>query len=488
MPNVYYKQLAESGENLIKAIGGLTQIARMHMDNNPVLMDAAKKFIDLIKEASEKENSVSLAHSDGRFYFQKIKLYNRAENKRLFIRMLQYLEKRNIYSLDFQSSLEGVAPNSIIAFARLIDQADKHNSPIEWLKTRFEDHKIHWVDINQYVVDHADDPEQQVDDEIEPDELAIKKAQARKQYAHIFSSVKDVSRKLSAGHNVGMRNSVRLVQKMVDIIGDDESSFSILGTLRIYDDYTYIHSLNVAILSMCLGKQIGLDHMMLERLGLCGLFHDLGKLEIPKSLLNKRGRLNDEEFAVIKTHPVHSARLILKMKARRDRKIKILMAPFEHHMGFNHSGYPQTKMNRSISLFGRILTIADVYDAITSARYYRDKIMSPDRALGYMLEESGTSFDPVLLKIFINMLGAFPVGTLVDLDTSEMGLVISPSKGEDRTHPIVQLLELDAKKKYQKGAVVDLSERNPRTGKHLRNIIETRHPSDLGIQAAAYLL
>jgi HD-GYP domain-containing protein (c-di-GMP phosphodiesterase class II) len=338
------------------------------------------------------------------------------------------------------------------------------------------------------MLDPADDLKRPVDDMVHPDELALKKAQARKQYAHVFSSVKDVSRKLSTNHNVGMRNTVRLVQKMVDIIADDEASFSILGTVRIYDDYTYIHSLNVAILSMCLGKKIGLDHMMLERLGLCGLFHDLGKLEIPKPLLNKRRGLNNEEFAIIKTHPVHSARLILKMKARRDHKIKILMAPFEHHMGYDRSGYPQIRTNRSISLFGRILAIADVYDAITSARYYRSKIMSPDQALGYMLEKSGTTFDPVLLKVFINMLGAYPVGTLVKLDTGEMGLVTGPAKGKDKTRPIVQLLEIDAKKKYKKGSIVDLSKQDPRTGAHLRNIKESMHPSNLGIQAAEYLL
>lgn len=488
MENVYYKQLNQSGENLIKAIGGLTQLARMHLDNNPLLMDAAKKFIGLIQEASQKEGGVSIVHSDGRFYFQKTKLYIRQENKRLFNRMLQYLEKRHIFSLDFQPKMEGASPSSIIAFARLIDQADKQNRPVAWLKACFEDNKIEWVDINQIVLDPSKDSKLQDHDIIEPDELAVKKDQARKQYAHVFNSVKEVSQKLSTNHNVGMRNTVRLVQRMVDIIGDDESSLSMLGTIRIYDDYTYIHSLNVAILSMCLGKQIGLDHMMLERLGLCGLFHDLGKMEIPKPILNKRGRLDDEEYAVIQTHPVHSARMILKMKARRDRKIKILMAPFEHHMGYNRSGYPQTKKKRSISLFGRILTIADVYDAITSARYYRDRILSPDRALGYMLQESGTSFDPVLLKVFINMLGAYPVGTLVKLDTGEIGIVIGPSKSKDRTRPMVQLLDIDAKNNYQKGAVVDLSKQDPRKKTHLRNITKTMHPSDLGLQAAEYLL
>lgn len=488
MTNAYYKQISQWGEHLIKAISGLTQIAKMHLDNNPLLVEAAENFIRLITQAGQKEDEVSMVLSDGRFYFQSRKLYIRQENKRLFNRMLQYFEKRSIFSLHFKSSLEGISSAGIINFARLIDQANKHPAPSEWLKARFEDHGIQWVDINQAAPDQSIDHIWLSDDAAWPDELAGKRTQARKHYAQVFGSVKEVSRKLASSRNVGIRHTVRLVQKMVDIVTEDESFFLILGTVRIYDDYTYIHSLNVAILSMCLGRRIGLDHMMLERLGLCALFHDLGKLEIPKPILNKRGRLEDKEFAVLKTHPVHSARLILKLKARRDRKMKILMAPFEHHMRYNRSGYPQIRSNRGISLFGRILAIADVYDAMTSPRIYRTKTISPDKALGYMLERSGTHFDPVLLKVFINMMGAYPIGTLVKLDTREMGIVMGRSKGRDKTRPIVQLLETDAENEYRKGPVVDLSQRHWRTGRYHRNVTETMHPANVGIQTAQFLI
>jgi HD-GYP domain-containing protein (c-di-GMP phosphodiesterase class II) len=238
-------------------------------------------------------------------------------------------------------------------------------------------------------------------------------------------------------------------------------------------------------LSMCLGKNIGLDHTALEKLGLCGLFHDLGKVAVSKQIINKKGRLNEDEYAEVRKHPVYSARLILKIQARRDRKVKILMAPFEHHMGVDRSGYPRIKTNRSISLFSRIVTIADVYDAITSPRVYRPYTLSPDRALGYMLEKSGTVFDPVLLKVFINMLGAYPVGTLLELSSGEMGLVIGPSA--NRSRPIVQLLVSRADGMVEKGPVVDLSEKHVRTGNYCREISATMHPADLGIQAYEFL-
>jgi HD-GYP domain-containing protein (c-di-GMP phosphodiesterase class II) len=424
MANDYYKEINQIGEALIKAIGGLIQIARMHADNNDLLVEAAEKIVDLIAHADPEEDHVTLVNSDGRFYFQGKKLHIRPESKRIINRMQQYLEKRGIFSLQIKS--KEVSDNQTILFARLIDQAGQHAGPTQWLKVQLEKTGIKWVDFNVETIDKSSGPSSQPDDA--PDEQAFKRGQARKQYSQVLGSIKEVSRKLSSNQNVGMRNSIRLVQKMVDIITEDESLFSILGTVRLYDDYTYVHSLNVAILAMCMGKQIGLDHIMLERLGLCGLFHDLGKVEIPKTILNKRGRLSDAEFDEIKTHPVHSARLILKLKARQDRKVKILVAPFEHHMAYNRSGYPQSRNDRSVSLFGRILAIADVYDAITSPRIYRAQTLSPDKALGQMLEQSGTSFDPVLLKVFINMLGAYPVGTLLKLDTGEIGIVVGRSK------------------------------------------------------------
>lgn len=486
MSNEYYRQLDRWGGTLVKAIGGLTQIAKMHLNNNALLIDAAKNFAGLIEKLRENEDDVSIMFLDGRLYFQKKKLTIHQANKRIFNRMQLYMENRGIRSLSFSPGLSSVSNDEIIVFARFLDQSGKQNDSSKWLVSQLERNDLKWVEVNNKVLDQTNDA-MSLSDEIRPfDEQTSKKLEARRHYAQVLHSIKDVSRKLSSGKSAGMRNVVRLVQKLVDIVTEDESLFSILGTVRIHDDYTYAHSLNVAILSMCLGKNVGLDHTALEKLGLCGLFHDLGKVAVSKRIINKKGRLNDDEYAEVRKHPVHSARLILKLQARRDRKVKILMAPFEHHMGYNRLGYPRIYTNRSISVFSRIVTIADVYDAITSPRAYRPSPLSPDRALGYMLGKSGAIFDPVLLKIFINMLGVYPVGTLLELVTGEMGLVIGPSK--NRARPLVQLLVPGVEGRYEKGPVVDLSQKDIRTGAYCREISATMHPADLGIQAAEFLL
>ena len=318
--------------------------------------------------------------------------------------------------------------------------------------------------------------------------LVRKKETAKKTYHYSLNSVKEVAEKLLSGKETSIRKSVRMVQRIVDIITEDDTTFSSLSTIRMYDDYTFTHSLNVALLAMSLGKRIGMKRKMLENLGLCGLFHDLGKIEIPKNILNKRGKLNDSELDEIKKHPVNSALLILKLKTDKYRKVHLFVSPFEHHIRYDHSGYPSVDKKHPISLFGRILTIVDVYDAITSPRIYRPTAMSPDKALGFMLTNSGKHFDPVLLKIFVNMLGVYPIGTLLRMDTGEMGLAIHCLEKSDRTRPNVQLLIQNTQKQYTKGKLIDLADRNPKTGKFIRNIIKTQHPATYGIQPAKFLI
>ncbi len=130
----------------------------------------------------------------------------------------------------------------------------------------------------------------------------------------------------------------------------------------------------------------------------------------------------------------------------------------------------------------------DVFDAITSPRVYRPTSMSPDQALGYMMSDSGKYYDPVLFKVFIDMLGLYPVGTLLKLDSSEMGLVLHAHNGGDHARPKVQLLIQSKDKSFEKGNVIDLNERNPETGKHKRTIVQSLHPATLGIKPAHYIL
>ena len=146
------------------------------------------------------------------------------------------------------------------------------------------------------------------------------------------------------------------------------------------------------------------------------------------------------------------------------------------------------KWQKPVSLLGRILAIADVYDALTSVRVYRNYALTPDQALKKMFDGSGIDFDPILLKVFINMLGVYPIGSLLILDNGEMGLVSALSETDEIGRPKIILMIPDNKGGYLSGEEVDLSERDANTSEFLINVVKSIHPSEKGIQPVQFLL
>ncbi len=502
-------------QQFLQAFYVLLSSARIYPDNNQLLAASVKHFIATIKQFTQEESEVTLLCTAGRFYLQQNKLVYRRDATGLVQTMLLFFERRGLNGLRFYPTIADAPLSQITTFARILDHAEENAAPRSWLMAQLEKHYFSWVeyvDVAGMSFEEAlameelasgDQVEQKDDAKTggkpdEPERLAICAAEAKrrqrrteaiKTYTYAMLSLQEVAHKVSANRQASINKPLRMVQNMIDMVVDDSNLFIGLSTIRDYDDYTFTHSINVAILSICLGFQIGLEKSFLETLGLSALFHDLGKIDIPKEILNKPGRLTDNEFELIKRHSLNSVRRIVRLKASVDLKAKILLPPFEHHLKYDLSGYPQTPRKKSISLMGRIITIADVFDAITTARVYRPVALSPDRALGFMLAGSGKVFDPLLLKVFINMIGVYPVGTLLRLDHDELGLVARYSGESEKNKELwVQLLKADGKGGFQKDKEINLGPWDPVSGTFNRPIVESLHPAAYGIQPAEFLL
>jgi HD-GYP domain-containing protein (c-di-GMP phosphodiesterase class II) len=308
---------------------------------------------------------------------------------------------------------------------------------------------------------------------------------AKNLYFSSLSTVKEVAEKASKGI-AGVRKARRIAQMVVDLIQEDYSLLLGLATIRDYDDYTYTHSVNVAMLAVCLGRHIGLPRVYLEHLMVSGLFHDLGKVGVSKDILLKKGELSTQEWDIMRRHPLIGVRKILRLNAPHALRVRIALGPFEHHLNLDLSGYPKTRHMKKISVMGRILRIADVYEALTSERVYRPRSFTPDEALRRMWSERGKSFDPILLKLFINMLGIYPVGSLVGMDTSEIGIVMEYTDESQKDKPHLLLLRGDGRGGYVRGGMINLADPmlTPR-----RNITRALHPAQLGgLQPSLFFL
>jgi HD-GYP domain-containing protein (c-di-GMP phosphodiesterase class II) len=229
-----------------------------------------------------------------------------------------------------------------------------------------------------------------------------------------------------------------LAKSIVDEILQNKQTMINIIDLRNFDDYTYSHSLNVTVLSVVIGTALGLNKNTIYELSVGGLIHDTGKMFVRKEVLNKPDKLTPEEFEEIKKHSELGYRYLCNSP---DIPESSKMATLQHHEQFNGKGYPGGLSGESITPFARIISVADVYDALTSDRPYR-KAMLPSDAIEYIMGGYGTMFDPKSVDALTKKVAPYPIGTCVRLSTGDVGIVV---KNYETTsmRPMVRLIEDD---------------------------------------------
>ena len=216
----------------------------------------------------------------------------------------------------------------------------------------------------------------------------------------------------------------KLVEEITDSVIRNPGALISLARLKTADDYTYMHSVAVCALMIALSKQLGLDDAQTRSAGIAGLLHDLGKAMMPMDVLNKPGKLTDEEFAIIKTHPEEGHKLLLGSSGADAIALDVVL---HHHEKTDGSGYPKRLKNADISRFAKMGAICDVYDAITSNRPYKSG-WDPAESLRKMAEWSNGHFDPSIFQAFVKSLGIYPIGSLIRLNSGRLGIVIEQAE------------------------------------------------------------
>jgi HD-GYP domain-containing protein (c-di-GMP phosphodiesterase class II) len=225
-------------------------------------------------------------------------------------------------------------------------------------------------------------------------------------------------------HKMINENSITKAKNIVDdMIGEILSTKSAtvsMNDLKMFDDYTYHHSVNVTVLSLVLGTVMGLNRDNLRKLGLGAILHDIGKLFIPKEILNKDSSLTKEEFEQVK---LHSRKGYEYLRDIRNISAGALMPVLMHHERYNGTGYPEGLEGKNIHMSGRIVAVADVFDALTSNRPYRNAL-PPSEAMEYILGNCGSHFDPEVVEMLFGKLSLYPIGTQVILSNGMEGVVV----------------------------------------------------------------
>jgi putative nucleotidyltransferase with HDIG domain len=282
--------------------------------------------------------------------------------------------------------------------------------------------------------------------------VAAEIARAVKICAKSKQAVASMFNEARMGKTVDTAGAQKLVEEISDSVTRNPGALISLARLKTADDYTYMHSVAVCALMIALAKQLGLDAEQTRSAGIAGLLHDLGKAAMPMEVLNKPGKLTDEEFAIIKSHPEEGHRMLLAGSGVDPVALDVVL---HHHEKTDGSGYPMRLKDAEISQFAKMGAVCDVYDAITSNRPYKSG-WDPAESLRKMAEWTKGHFDPTIFQAFVKSLGIYPIGSLVILSSGRLGIVVDQAEKSLLTPRVKVFFSTKANARI-KPEVVDLS-------------------------------
>ncbi|MES2675661.1 MAG: HD-GYP domain-containing protein [Pseudomonadota bacterium] len=287
----------------------------------------------------------------------------------------------------------------------------------------------------------------------------VNKVDAKLEHQHadgIYRVARQLTRSflddIRLGGVINTKEAKAMVKDCVDSILRNPDALIWMSKMRSQDEYTAEHSLNVCIYCIAFGRHLGMSEADLEKVGLCGLLHDVGKMRIPLEVLNKPERLTDKEFKIMKAHTVHGRNLLMASPGIPNSVIDVA---YSHHEKMDGSGYPRQLPPSGISEFARIIAIVDAYDAMTADRCYSESRPSTE-ALKIIFKDRGTHFDERLALEFIKCIGLYPPGTLVELVNGLIGIVLETNKKYRHLPKIIAINQQNTP--LQKSLLINLDE------------------------------
>ena len=327
---------------------------------------------------------------------------------------------------------------------------------------------VHHIKVGKIVVEDVSD-----------DQVGI--GAARRIYASAVETAETLWQAAKAGDHPDPDAARSIIDGLARLVTQDRTSLMALTTLKKYDNYTFTHMVNVSALAMAQVKALNIDGTLLREFGFAALMHDIGKVNTPLEILNKPDKLTNEEFEIMKRHVVDGAHILRRTP---DMPALAPIVAFEHHLRQDLSGYPENIGSRKLNLCTMIVSIADVFDALRSNRPYRQGLATV-RIRSIMGEQGNPAFNQVLLKRFVNLMGLFPIGTLVRLNTEELA-VVTAEHPTDPFRPQVKILMDKAGETIEAPVLANTWERDDRGG-YPYAVIEAIDPESVTVDPLNFL-
>ncbi len=470
----------QAGRALLIAIHGAQRALKLYPVENAAVQRALDDLLGTTVSLSRLEGVIEVRLSSDCIFVNHTRLRLGLDNFAAFSGFVSLMKDAGIGVLQIE---DGVTRREFQAFLSAIGTLPVDGEPedrLEVLRQRMQSADIVRISADAPTDSGAATETGDRDEGLE---------RAKRTYARGVAITREVVQGVRMGRAPSTRRLKRAVQVIVDQVMENELSITGLTTMREYDDYTFTHSVNVCIFAVALGKRLAFDRIQLYDLGMAALLHDIGKARLEHGLLNKESSLDDHEWQLMQSHPWLGTLTLFKMRDGHDVPYRAILAAHEHHMKVDLSGYPRPVRPRSLGLFTRLISVADGYDAATTRRAYQPEPWEPDAVLHQMWNNPGRGYDPTLVKALINLLGIYPVGTCVILDTFEVAIVAGASPDPEQLHrPLVRIaVDAEGARVAPPGTLVDLSQAAA-DGTYARTIVKVTSPDRYGLVPGDYFV
>jgi HD-GYP domain-containing protein (c-di-GMP phosphodiesterase class II) len=464
-----------AGKGLILALYAALRAIRLYPLENAAVIKSGEELTSVTAELLGREQELEIRVSGEFVFINTIRLRLDLDNYASFSHLLSVFRSSGVGSLHLHKAPTAREWSRFLSLL-LVPSTDPPETRFRALADKLAQQQLGVFEIGE--------PMEQADDESRKKSKEV----AKKTYAQTVSVTRELMTSVRMGRSPNVKKIKRVVQGIVDQILNEEASLIGLTTIRDYDEYTFTHSVNVCIFSVALGKRLGFGKVQLFDLGMAALFHDIGKSRVPAEIITKPGGLTDDEWRLIAAHPWLGALALFQLRGSQELPYRSMVVAHEHHMKLDLSGYPRPIRPRTLSMFSKIVAVADSFDAATSRRSYQTTPLNPAEVMAEMRDNPRRGMDPVLVKAFINLTGIYPVGTLVVLDTFELGIVHAGNPiPEMLSRPMVRVISDAQGNLLHPGTVVDLAEQSE-GGDYLRTIIKTENPERYGIRVGDYFV
>ncbi|HBO68978.1 MAG TPA: hypothetical protein DD658_02065 [Deltaproteobacteria bacterium] len=434
--------------NIIRLLGTSLKNRRLYPATHPSVRSPVDKcFSDLLLFFADRKE-LALAIADGTLVFEGVPIFSLTSSLELF---MQRLAAIGIPALIFD---RGLTSDEIEAFIRYLHEAKEEGLDAPEIQRQLLAQGILHLRVRPPEEDEEDDH-----------------ALAREIYDNAVNAVVSVLQEVRMGRIPSGAESERVAGDLSSMLRRNRDAILALTLIKNYDEYTYTHSVNVSIISLALADALAIPTREKIEIGVAGLLHDVGKTRLALDLIRKPGTLTPEEFEEIKKHPEEGFVLLGKMPHIHPGSAHMVR---EHHMRYDRKGYPELDPDYRTHSYSQIIAVADCFDALTTMRSYQ-KARTPLGALELMRKVGGKSVDPNHVAVLSKIMGSYPIGTMVRLTTMEVGVVLGmglPGQGPSK----VALLFDRQGNPLPRPEHLDLTEKDPKTGQHLRAILGTVNP------------